>query len=169
MPPTSRGILLIGHGSRDVGGQGEFMCVARALAEQLPDEAVEGCFLELAEPTIESALGRLVARGTNDLVVVPLLLFAAGHARQDIPAAVASAAAGYAGLTIRQTEPLGCEPDLVRLSAVHIGSRWSGSHPSRTRRPSCCWLAAAAEMPRPARSSPASLDCGGKKPESLGA
>jgi sirohydrochlorin cobaltochelatase len=58
---------------------------------------------------------RLAARGCRAVVAAPLLLFRAGHARRDVPEAVAAAAARH-GLAVRQAEPLGCHPAIVALA-----------------------------------------------------
>jgi sirohydrochlorin cobaltochelatase len=112
-----QGLLIVGHGTRDPDGRAEFLAAAQAIAARSPDVIVEPCFLELAEPTISAAVERLVERGANEnLTVVPLLLFAAGHAKIDLPAAAAEAAAMHPKLQVRQAAPLGCHPALVELS-----------------------------------------------------
>jgi sirohydrochlorin cobaltochelatase len=49
-----------------------------------------------------------------------LLLFAAGHAKQDIPAAIRSAVSQHPGVDWRQAEPLGCHASLLELSAIRF-------------------------------------------------
>ncbi len=111
------GLLIVGHGTRDAEGRAEFLALADAVGRQFPEKLVEPCFLELAEPTIDQALERLVERGVRErLTVAPLLLFAAGHAKNDIPEAVAQAAEKYAALRTRQIAHLGCTAALVELS-----------------------------------------------------
>jgi sirohydrochlorin cobaltochelatase len=79
---------------------------------------VEGGFLELAEPNIAAAVSRAVERGAKQhLDVLPLVLFAAGHAKSDIPRAVASAGASHSGLTTRLLPHLGCHDRILELSA----------------------------------------------------
>ena len=113
---------MVGHGTQDERGQRDFWTTVRQVAEELPDSVVEGCFLEVAAPDmpdlpdIPTALDRLAQRGLRDIVIVPLLLFSAGHARRDIPAAVASAAA-RTGIRVRQSDVLGCHPQVLQLSA----------------------------------------------------
>jgi sirohydrochlorin cobaltochelatase len=70
--------------------------------------------LELAEPTIEQAIQKLVEADVGQVFVMPLLLFAAGHARRDIPAAVAAALPP--GCRTVFAEPLGCETEILELS-----------------------------------------------------
>src|SRR5258707_5141020 len=95
------GLLLVGHGTRDAAGLDEFAVVVERV-RVAASEPVEGCFLELARPTIGEGLARLVDRGVRRVTVVPVLLFAAGHAKRDIPAAVEEAAARHPEITVRQ-------------------------------------------------------------------
>lgn len=91
------------------------------LTRRLAPTPVEPCFLELAEPTIAGGLQRLHARGAEHVVVAPLLLFAAGHAKEDIPAAVVcSPTAAEHGLLWTQAEPLGLHPRIVELSVLRF-------------------------------------------------
>jgi sirohydrochlorin ferrochelatase len=79
---------------------------------------VEGCFLEFAAPDIAAGFERLCERGARDVTVAPLLLFAAGHAKRDIPAQIAAVAARRTGVTVRQAECLNCAAPLVELSTA---------------------------------------------------
>jgi sirohydrochlorin ferrochelatase len=113
-------LLLVGHGTRETAGVAQMLDLARQLAARLPETIVEPCFLELAEPTIGEGMDRCVDRGAHEIVVSPLLLFAAGHAKRDIPQAVAAAAARHAGLAVRQSPHLGCHRRLLELSALRF-------------------------------------------------
>ena len=83
------GVLVVGHGTADPIGAAETADVAAAVAGLLPDMPVELGFLEVIGPTIADAVTRLAARGCRDVIAAPLLLFAAGHAKRDVPEAVA--------------------------------------------------------------------------------
>lgn len=109
------GVVVVGHGTADATGAEETAAVAALVAALLPGVAVELGFLEVIEPSIAAAVGRLAARGCRELVAAPLLLFSAGHARRDVPEALTAAAAA-AGVTVRQAEPLGLHDALVELS-----------------------------------------------------
>jgi len=116
------GLLVVGHGTRDRAGVEEFHATVQRIAARvamLPSgpAALEGCFLELAEPTIDAAVERFAAAGVGRITVAPLILFAAGHAKRDIPDAVAAAAARHALTVERHLPHLGCRPELVALSA----------------------------------------------------
>jgi sirohydrochlorin cobaltochelatase len=115
-PSVASGLLLVGHGTDDEQGQAEMLEVARQVARLLPGTAVEPCFLELARPTISEAMSRLAARGLEQVTAVPLLLFAAGHAKRDIPLAVDHAAREHRIARVRISPHLGCHPAMVELS-----------------------------------------------------
>jgi sirohydrochlorin cobaltochelatase len=118
--PASLGWLLVGHGTRDPAGRAEFLelaeNLARRAAQTQPHAIVEPAFLELAEPTIAAGLTRLATRGVRRVLVVPLLLFAAGHAKDDIPQAVAAAAADLGLEVVGQAGALESQPLLLELS-----------------------------------------------------
>ena len=91
---AEHGLLLVGHGTRNLKGLGEFRTVAQQVAELAGECPVEACFLELAEPDIATGVGRLLERGIRRITVAPVLLFTAGHAKRDIPGAVEAAVGG---------------------------------------------------------------------------
>jgi sirohydrochlorin cobaltochelatase len=109
-------LLLVGHGSREPVGIEEFHSTARLVAKMAAGWAVEPCFLEFAQPTIDEGFRALAARGVHRVAVVPLLLFSAGHAERDIPAAVAAASAAHPRIVVEQSEHLGCHEKLLALS-----------------------------------------------------
>lgn len=115
------GVLLVGHGTRSERGRQQFESLAGEIAAALDARrySAELAYLELASPTIEDAVARLVVNGIQRLVVAPLLLFAAAHAKEDIPAAVREALVpfGKSDLPISQTEPLGLQEPVLELAA----------------------------------------------------
>lgn len=121
-PRTPHGVLLVGHGTRELTGISEFYATAKVISWLIDDAmspiqwGIIPCFLELAEPTIADGISQLAQRNVEQITVMPLLLFAAAHAKHDIPAAVAEAAARYPQLKIRQAAHLGCARSIVALS-----------------------------------------------------
>lgn len=79
------GVMVCGHGSRDAGAVREFAAVAEGLRARLPQYDVDSGFLEFARPVIRDGLDNLLARGNKRILAVPGMLFAAGHAKNDIP------------------------------------------------------------------------------------
>ncbi len=82
----SIGILIIGHGSRNRLAIAEFAELAALLREAFPKNPVEYGYLEFATPIISTALDRLKKQSVKRVLAIPAMLFAAGHAKNDIPA-----------------------------------------------------------------------------------
>lgn len=114
-------MLLVGHGTRSAEGRRAFLLLAERIRQRL-SLPVEPCFLELAEPTIAQGVARLVKARIDRLVVAPQLLFAAGHAKQDVPVAVAAALSqsGAADIPTGQTTHFGCHPLIVELGLQRL-------------------------------------------------
>ena len=118
---TRTGILLIGHGTRDPRGIAEFMQLVKQTRRQAEPMLVEPGFLELASPTIMDGVERLALLGVNHVIAVPVLLFAAGHAKHDIPRILGQAsrqifAATDERIQICQADHLGCHNRIVDLA-----------------------------------------------------
>jgi sirohydrochlorin ferrochelatase len=114
---STEGLLIIGHGTRESKGVAAMLDIARQTAALTRGSLVEPCFLEMASPTIAQGVGRLVAQGARRIRAVPLLLFAAGHVRRDIPRALAASQSEYPDVEIEQAAHLGCQTPIVELSA----------------------------------------------------
>jgi sirohydrochlorin cobaltochelatase len=112
------GLLLVGHGTRSRIGVDQFLALTREVAHRLDNVAVEPAFLELQKPDIGDAMARLTDRGVGELTVMPLLLLAAGHAKEDIPQAVRAAqhALDNGHMRVTHAAHLGCHPSIVKLS-----------------------------------------------------
>jgi sirohydrochlorin cobaltochelatase len=124
-------LLVVGHGTHDDQGQQDFWITVRQVADELPQVVVEGCFLEAAAPDIGTALEGMAQRGLHDVVLAPLLLFSAGHAQRDIPAATARAVA-RTGIRVRQADVLGCHPLVLQLSAERFLAAAGADYASET-------------------------------------
>src|SRR3546814_14373706 len=80
------GVMVCGHGSRDAGAVNEFEAVARGIRARLPQYDGERGFLEFATTINRDGLDKRRAKGTTRSLAVPGLLFAAGHAKHEVPA-----------------------------------------------------------------------------------
>jgi len=118
------GVLLVGHGTRDSVGCGEFLADAAMVAQRLDPVPVEPAFLELAEPGLSTGLSRLAGRGARRVRVAPLMLFAAGHMKEDIPATLGAAAEGLPLEIASLAGHLGCSRSLLELSAIRYWEAW---------------------------------------------
>ena len=106
-------LLVAGHGTRDGAGVEEYLALAERVRARNPGLAVGCGFLELSPPPLSSAIADLVAAGHDDIVVVPLVLFDAGHAKTDVPASVNLARAAHPGVRFRYGRGLGVDPGLL--------------------------------------------------------
>ena len=113
------GVMVCGHGSRDVDAVEEFERLARALARRLPDYPLESGFLEFARPILREGLDRLRARGVDHVVAVPGMLFAAGHVKNDVPSVLNAYAAEH-GIRIEFGRDLGIDPKLLAAARDRI-------------------------------------------------
>jgi sirohydrochlorin cobaltochelatase len=110
-------LLLVGHGTADERGVAEFVAFTRRLRGRLAADGVDvdGGFIELSRPTVHEAWSALARRGHRRLAAVPLVLVAAGHAKGDIPAALAREVVRDPATGFVLGRPLGPHPVLLEL------------------------------------------------------
>jgi len=113
-------LLLAGHGSVSQAGIAEYFALADRVRALAPGLTVGTGFLELAPPPLSVAVGDLVAGGHRDVVVVPLVLVGAGHAKADIPAVVAQARRDFPEARLHYARELGVHPDLLAVVAERL-------------------------------------------------
>ena len=121
------GVMVCGHGSRDVDAIREFEAVAEGIRARLPHYDVESGFLEFARPVIRDGLDRLRARGVRRILAVPGMLFAAGHAKNDIPSVLNTYQAQIPGLRIDYARELGIDDKLLRAAGARIAAALEGA------------------------------------------
>lgn len=109
---TSVPLVAVAHGSRDPRSAAtvhELLTVVRALQ---PGLDVRAAFLDLSAPRLGDVLAGLHEEGHREVVVAPLLLGRAYHARVDVPGAVAEAVTRFPRLSVRIADVLGPDPRL---------------------------------------------------------
>jgi sirohydrochlorin cobaltochelatase len=123
------GLLLVGHGSRSLASGGEMNQLCLLVREQLPDVDVDLGFLEMNDPPAGEVLDRLVAQGARRIVVLPLVLLSAGHAKSDVPAIVVDGRRRHPGVDVRFGSPLGITRDLVAILGGAVVEAGGGGLP----------------------------------------
>lgn len=83
--PSSCGIILFAHGSRDPLWPLPIEAVAAQISVRQPDTLVRCAYLEMCAPTLLEAADALVAAGARQLRIFPLFLGVGKHAREDLP------------------------------------------------------------------------------------
>jgi sirohydrochlorin cobaltochelatase len=114
----SYALLIAGHGSRDPEGIAEFLDLARRFRAQRPDLLIEIAFLEFARPTIQEGIDRLAQSGAETIILLPGVLMAAGHAKNDMASEVRLARQRYPRIDIRMGRALDVEPRLLQLARL---------------------------------------------------
>jgi sirohydrochlorin cobaltochelatase len=115
-------LLLAAHGTTDQAGVDAFAALAERVGKLAAADGtrVAGGFIELSAPAVREAVTTLIGASPSHLVAVPLMLSAAGHAKGDIPAALAREQARHPGLTWTYGRPLGPHPALIDLLARRV-------------------------------------------------
>ena len=114
--------LVVGHGSRDPRGAREFHELVGIVRERNPGLAVEGGFIELSRPPISECVNRLAEGGARNVAAVPLMLLAAGHAKDDIPATLVREGIEHPEMEFRYGRALGVRPELLELMEERISA-----------------------------------------------
>ena len=115
------GVMVCGHGSRDVEAVAEFQQLVAGLVARLPHYVVESGFLEFARPILREGLDRLRDRGVERVLAVPGMLLAAGHVKNDVPSVLNAYAAEHA-LPIEFGRDLGIDPKLLAAARDRIAA-----------------------------------------------
>jgi len=122
MAVPKTGVMICGHGSRSQGAVDEFRGLAEKLPGYLPsDWLVDYGYLEFANPVIRSGLDRLREAGCTRILAVPGMLFAAMHAKNDIPS-VLNGYGAETGIEVRYGRELGVDPKMIAAAADRIRS-----------------------------------------------
>ena len=114
------GIMVCGHGSRNQNAARQFSSVAAGLKTHYPDVPVEYGYLEFCNPVISDGLDKLKAQGVTRVLAVPGMLFAAGHAKNDIPSVLNTYQAQNPGMIINYGRELGVDLKMIRAAGARI-------------------------------------------------
>jgi sirohydrochlorin ferrochelatase len=112
---TAPALIALAHGSRDPRSSATIQALVGEVRELRPDLRIEAAFLELSRPSFGKVVDKLVKAGFDEIVVVPLLLSDAYHAKVDVPSAIAEATARHENLQIRATQILGLETAFLEV------------------------------------------------------
>jgi sirohydrochlorin ferrochelatase len=108
------GFIVFGHGSRVESANQAVRDVALRMAEA-GSYCAEPAFLELGEPDLAGAVGRLTQRGAAEIVVLPYFLTLGTHLLRDLPVLARQASQLHNGVNISIAPPLDGHPALVQV------------------------------------------------------
>jgi sirohydrochlorin cobaltochelatase len=115
-------LLIVAHGSRDPRGAREFHELVSLLRKRARTLPIEGGFIELSRPPISECVNQLVEKGAREISAVPLMLLAAGHAKDDIPATLVREKTSHPDLAFHYGRALGIRPELLTLMEDRIST-----------------------------------------------
>jgi sirohydrochlorin ferrochelatase len=109
-------LVAVAHGSRDPRSAETVRGLIEGVRAQAPGLDIRESFLDLSEPLLTDVLRGLYVEGHREIVVVPLLLGVAYHARVDLPALVAQVHKDCPGLAVTISAVLGVDPLLEAVA-----------------------------------------------------
>jgi precorrin-8X/cobalt-precorrin-8 methylmutase len=113
-------IVLAGHGSRDIDGLHEFEALVELVRARAGSRLVARAFLEFAQPPIGDVVAACLSEGYQTVVVVPCLLAAATHAKNDMPSQLFELRARFPQASIHFGAAMDLHPRLLQLSQERI-------------------------------------------------
>lgn len=116
-----RSTLILGHGSRRPRANAEFEALVARFRARSPGREVSHAYIELAEPLLGDGLAA-AACAAERVTVLPLFLFAAGHVKADVPAALAEARRRFPAARFEASPALGVDPALVATALERAGA-----------------------------------------------
>ena len=117
---SKEALLFVGHGSRDPEGTAEFVRLVDEVRHKEAGHIVEHGFLEFARPILADAFARCVERGAKTITVLPGMLMAAGHAKNDIPSEIHEARRRYPHIVFHYGRHLHLHAKIIELCRLRL-------------------------------------------------
>ena len=109
------GLIIVDHGSKRADSNAMLEQFVERFTAVMNYDIVEPAHMELAEPSIATAVDRCMDRGANHIIVVPYFLGPGKHWDTDITNLTAQAIATHDGATYHIAEPIGLHPLMVQI------------------------------------------------------
>jgi len=109
-----RGLILFAHGARAASWAAPFERLRAQTQARVPDCDVTLAFLELMTPNLPDTVDAMLARGVDQLTVVPVFLGQGGHLLRDLPALCETIRAAHPGLVLDVVGAIGEDPGVQR-------------------------------------------------------
>ena len=115
--PSSTGLVLFAHGSRDPLWHRPMQAVRDQLLALQPDAPCLCAYLEISSPSLPDAIALLVDQGCTRITVLPLFLGTGRHAREDLPLLLEQARQQHPGVELKAATAVGEDPRVIGLLA----------------------------------------------------
>lgn len=115
-----KGIVYIGHGSRLQEGNEQFIHFIQSVIKERSESIQKIGFLELTTPTVQDAIAEAIQDGATEILVVPVLLFAAAHYKRDVPFEIKKVQKEHPHITFSIAPPFSTHPLMIELVIKRI-------------------------------------------------
>lgn len=117
----TRGVIVLGHGSRRESGCAPVLETAEAFALRHPEWRVVPAFMEFASPGLAEAIEDLLREAPyREIFVVPLFLALGTHVSKHMPEILAEAVLRHPATDFRLAQPFGADPLLCDIMEGQI-------------------------------------------------
>ena len=113
-------IVVAAHGSRDPRAIEEVETLVALMKARSPERTITYGYLEFARPTLAEGVRSAIQAGARPIVMLPALLFAATHAKNDMPGELALLKREYPGVDFHFGAPVDLHPAFLRLAQQRI-------------------------------------------------
>ncbi|MEI4623108.1 sirohydrochlorin chelatase [Bacillus pfraonensis] len=115
-----KGIVYMGHGSRLHEGNEQFIHFVKSVIKERSESIQKIGFLELTTPTVQDAIVAAIQDGATEVLLVPVLLFAAAHYKRDVPFEIEKIKKLYPHSTFSVVPPFSTHPLMIELVVKRI-------------------------------------------------
>lgn len=119
-------VLLIAHGSRRAAANADIVAIAGMLERDGHFPIIETAYLELAEPDIQTAGAKCVARGASRVRLLPYFLSAGAHVVEDLREHQEQFSQRFPQVEFVVCPPLGLHPLMIEIVRARLGELLPG-------------------------------------------
>lgn len=110
-----RGVLLLGHGSKESSFREEIETLSGQVKEMVSLPFVDVAYLEISEPSVADGIERGLAAGVGEIVCAPVFLFSGQDLKVKLPKALSPSKEKYPNLSVLLARPFGSDGRLVEI------------------------------------------------------
>lgn len=113
-------VLYVAHGTRLQAGIHEAIQFIKNQMHYVDIPIQTYSFIDLAKPTIEEGIQTCLNQGATKIAIVPVLLLAAGHVKEDIPHTITVAMKKYPNIKFTYGQPFGVNDQMIQTILERI-------------------------------------------------
>jgi sirohydrochlorin ferrochelatase len=114
------GVILLGHGSRREEANEEIRQMAKMVQEADKDGLYEVAFLSFGEPHLAAAAEKLIDKGCEKIIVMPMFLVTGNHIKRDIPSRILLQKTTHPNVKFILAEHFGTHPAIINIVQERI-------------------------------------------------